>query len=93
MVLARKAVSLLEDSIKWTSDPDFGYDVVDVDAAENQDLLDKVPPEILQPRRYFESEGRIDEYRDWVGRMMTERQAFLRKHHVDEAIIDSVSIV
>jgi phosphoenolpyruvate carboxykinase (ATP) len=84
--------ALIAGDIKWTKDPDFGYEVVDVEAPENKDLVDKVPVEILQPRRYFETKGRMDEYNGWVSQMKTERQAFLREHEVDENIIGSVSL-
>lgn len=83
--------ALLTDSIKWTRDPDFGYEVVDVDAPENADLVAKVPVEILQPRRFFEKEGRMDEYRSWVQRMIEERRTFLEKYKVDPKIVRSTS--
>ena len=50
--------ALLDGTIKWTPDADFGYDVVDVNAPENKALLEKVPPEILQPKRFYEKNGR-----------------------------------
>jgi phosphoenolpyruvate carboxykinase (ATP) len=84
--------ALIGGQIKWTKDPDFGYDVVDVDAPENQALCDKVPREILQPRRFYEAKGRMDEYGKWVEQMKTERKAFLRKHAVADAIVDAVAI-
>lgn len=83
--------ALIAGNIKWTRDPDFGYDVVDVEAAENADLLAKVPADILQPRRYFESHGRLDEYQQWVEKMKAERRAFLRKHQCDEGIVEAVA--
>lgn len=84
--------ALIGGDIKWAKDPDFGYEIVDVDAPENQDLVSKVPVEILQPRRYFEAKGRMDEYNGWVSQMKSERQAFLRKHDVEEGIVSSVSL-
>ena len=84
--------ALLAGGIRWTRDPDFGYEVVDVDAPENAELLEAVPAEILQPRRYYEARGRMDEYRSWVQRMKTERQAFLRKHDVEEPIVQAVAL-
>ena len=82
---------LLGENIKWARDPDFGYEVVDVDASENADLVKVVPVEILQPRRYYEAHGRSDEYRAWVDKMMTERRAFLEKYEVDPAIISATA--
>ena len=84
--------ALIADTIEWVRDPDFGYDVVDVDAPANAALLEKVPAEVLQPRRYFEAQGRMDEYRDWVESMKRERAAFLRKFDVDAAIVAAVAI-
>lgn len=82
--------ALLGESIVWAVDPDFGYEVVDVDAEQNAGLLSKVPAEILQPRRYFERTNRMDEYRDWVVRMKKERKDFLEKYEVSSAIVEAV---
>ena len=79
--------AMLTDAITWTRDPDFGYEVVDVDAPENAALLDKVPAAILNPARWYAEQGKEDEYRAWVQRMKAERRAFLEKFEVDEAII------
>lgn len=82
--------ALLSGEIVWTVDPDYGYEVVDVDAPQNAALLDKVPAEILQPRRFFERTNRMDEYKDWVERMKKERKEFLQKYAVSPAIITAV---
>jgi len=79
--------ALLAEKIKWTTDPDFGYEVVDVDAPENAELVEKVPAEILQPKRFFERTGRLDEYTAWVEQMKTERRAFLERYDVPEPIV------
>jgi phosphoenolpyruvate carboxykinase (ATP) len=79
----------LTGTIKWTRDPDFGYEVVDVDAPENRALLAKVPAELLQPRIFYEKNGRAAEYREWVARMKKERRDFLTKFGVDAEIIRS----
>lgn len=84
--------ALIADTIKWTRDPDFGYDVVDLEAPENKALLEKVPSDILRPRTHFEREGRLDIYDAWVAQMKSERQAFLRKHDVNEMIVNAVSL-
>ncbi len=76
--------------IKWTLDPDFNYEIVDINAPENAELLKKVPPEILNPKLFYEKAGRMDEYREWVKRMKKEREEFLRKHGVREEIIRAV---
>jgi phosphoenolpyruvate carboxykinase (ATP) len=63
---------IAEGTITWTDDPDFGYLVAD-----------RVPeiddPELLQPRRLYEREGRADEYVQLVDRLKTERVARLQE--------------
>lgn len=83
--------ALISGGIKWTQDPDFGYDVVDVEAEENRALLERVPAEILQPRRLFEATGTVEVYDAWVARMKQERTAFLQKYDVPNEIIEAVS--
>jgi len=81
--------ALLSEKIKWTTDPDFGYEIVDVEAPENAALVEKVPAEILEPKRFFERTGRIDEYRSWVDQMKTQRRDFLQKYDVPEPIVQA----
>ncbi len=83
--------ALIGEDIKWTVDPDFGYEVVDVEAQENAELLAKVPAEILQPRRWFETNGKMDIYESWVARMKQERRAFLERYEVDPKIVSAVA--
>lgn len=82
--------ALIAGRIRWKRDPDFGYEIVDPDHPDNADLVAAVSAEILEPRRFFEAQGRMDVYRDWVGRMKQERADFLRKFGVDEAIVAAV---
>ncbi len=82
--------ALLADRIVWKRDPEFGYEIVDVDAAGNRALREAVPDEILNPVLYFERRGRIDEYRRWVEKMKTERRAFLQKLGVEQRFLDQV---
>lgn len=79
--------ALLSDTIKWKRDPDFGYEIVDVEAPENADLVEKVGAEILEPRRHFEKAGRSDEYRTWVSGMKDQRREFLARYDVAEPIV------
>lgn len=81
--------ALLSDSIKWKRDPDFDYEIVDCDAPENADLVERVPPEILEPRRFFETTGRSAEYQAWVDQMKSGRREFLSKFKVAEPIIQA----
>lgn len=82
--------AMLGGEVVWKIDADFGYEVVDVDAPANSALLDRVPAQILQPRRFFDEAGRLEEYADWVARMKAERKAFLQKYDVAATIIDAV---
>jgi len=63
---------IAEGTITWTDDPDFGYQI-----AEAVPDFDDV--ELLQPRRLYEREGRMDEYAELVERLKTERTARLRE--------------
>jgi phosphoenolpyruvate carboxykinase (ATP) len=83
--------ALLSDSIKWKKDPDFGYEIVDVDAPENAALLEKVPAEILEPRRFYESRGRHADYEQWVHHMKHARKEFLQKFSVSEDIVRAIT--
>ncbi|MGB1698450.1 MAG: phosphoenolpyruvate carboxykinase (ATP) [Nannocystaceae bacterium] len=83
--------AMISGTIKWTKDPDFGYEVVDIEAEENKELLNRVPAEILQPRRLFEAKGALGSYQAWVQRMKEERSMFLRKFDVPETIISAVT--
>ena len=82
--------ALLRGTVRWKLDPDFGYEMVDVDHPDNADLLARVPVEILEPRRFFEARGRMDVYRDWVARMKQERRAFLEGYGVGSDIVEAV---
>jgi ATP-dependent phosphoenolpyruvate carboxykinase len=82
--------AMLAGEIAWTIDPDFGYEVVDVESPRNAALLERVPAEILQPRRWFERTGRIGEYQAWVARMKAERKAFLQSFNVSPEIVRAV---
>src|SRR6476619_1912358 len=62
---------IAEGTIEWERDPDFGYLV----AASVPGIDD---PEILQPRKLYEEQGRGDEYGSLVERFKGERVEFLR---------------
>jgi len=82
--------ALLSEGIVWTRDPDFGYEVVDVDHPANAELLEKVPREILQPQQWFSAHGRLSDYRRWVDHMREARRAFLTDWDVGETIVTEV---
>ncbi|TPV94785.1 MAG: phosphoenolpyruvate carboxykinase (ATP) [Myxococcales bacterium FL481] len=83
--------ALVGDDIRWTVDPDFGYEVVDIDAPENAELVATVSAEILQPRRWFTAHGRQDRYKAWVSKMHQERREFLERFDVDPDIVAAVT--
>ena len=77
--------AIAEGSITWDEDPDFGYQV----ASEVPGIDD---PELLQPRRLYERQGRGDEYRRHVERLKAERAEYLAEFPgLDEAIVKAVS--
>ena len=56
--------------IEWEVDPDFGYEVASMIPGFDD-------PELLQPRRLYERQGRLDEYRSVVDRLTAERREYL----------------
>src|SRR6266545_3713933 len=77
--------AIAEDSITWDQDPDFGYQV-----ASDIPGIDDV--ELLQPRRLYERQRRVDEYRKQVERLKGERAEFLAGFPgLDEAIVKAVT--
>jgi phosphoenolpyruvate carboxykinase (ATP) len=73
-----------EDSISWTDDPDFGYQI-----AESVPEFDDV--ELLQPRRLYERQGRLDEYGAMVARLKRERTERLAEFpELTAEIVDAV---
>jgi ATP-dependent phosphoenolpyruvate carboxykinase len=78
--------AMLAGTIVWKTDPDFGYDIVDVDNDANSELLKLVPIEILNPVTIIDNTI----YRDWVGRMKNDRRQFLHSHGVDPKIIATI---
>ena len=77
--------AIAEQSIKWTDDGDFGYEV-----AEEVPGIDDI--EMLQPRRLYERQGRMDEYDSFVQRFKRERAETLHKYpDLTEEIVRAVS--
>jgi phosphoenolpyruvate carboxykinase (ATP) len=62
--------AIAEGTIAWERDPDFGYEV-----ASSLPGIEDI--EILQPRRLYERQGRMDEHAAIVERLRTERRAYL----------------
>jgi phosphoenolpyruvate carboxykinase (ATP) len=77
--------AIAEETIKWTADDDFGYDV-----AEDVPGIDD--PELLQPRLLYERQGRMDEYGSFVQRFKKERAETLAEYQdLSPDIIRTVS--
>ena len=76
--------ALAEGTIKWEKDPDFGYMV----ATEVPGLDDA---DYLQPRKMYERQGRMDEYRQLVQKYMNDRREYLRKWPgLSEEIVNAI---
>ncbi len=65
--------AIAEGTIEWEADPEFGYLV----ATNVPDFDD---PELLQPRKLYEAQGRADEYRQVVDALKAERKAYMERH-------------
>jgi phosphoenolpyruvate carboxykinase (ATP) len=63
---------IAEGTIEWVKDPDFGYQVASAVPGIDEEDLD-----VLQPRRLYEAQGRLDEYEAMVTRFKAERREFL----------------
>src|ERR671925_1106762 len=64
---------IAEGTIEWERDPDFGYSVASsVPGIDSEDI------DVLQPRRLYEAQGRLDEYESLVERFKAERTEFLQ---------------
>lgn len=66
--------AIAEGTIEWEEDPDFGYLIARrVPGIDDEDL------EILQPRRLYERQGRLEEYRQIVERLKAERREYMKQ--------------
>ena len=64
--------AIAEGTIKWEKDPDFGYLVAtEVPGMDDADYL--------QPRKMYERQGRLDEYKQLVEKYNKDRREYLRK--------------
>ena len=76
--------AIAEQSIKLTGDEDFGYEI-----AEEVPGIDDI--ELLQPRRLYEREGRLDTYEAIVQRLKSERAETLAQYpHLSAEITAAV---
>ncbi|MFY9557854.1 MAG: phosphoenolpyruvate carboxykinase [Blastocatellia bacterium] len=65
---------IAEGTIEWEEDSDFGYLV-----ASQVPGIDEEGKEILQPRRLYERQARLDEYNQIVERLKNERREYMGK--------------
>lgn len=63
---------IVEGSIEWETDADFGY--------ETAIAVPGVDVELLQPHRLYERQGRLEEYDEVVVRLKRERADYLRQY-------------
>ncbi len=63
--------AIVDGTVNWVEDPDFGYYVAEE--------IDGVDVEKLQPRRLYESQGRLDEYHAIVEGLKEARREYLAK--------------
>ncbi|MGH7666460.1 MAG: phosphoenolpyruvate carboxykinase [Candidatus Dormibacteria bacterium] len=77
--------AIAEGTIKWEVDPDFGYEV----ASSVPGIED---PELLQPRRLYQRQGRSGEHRAIVERLRQERADYLAQYSgLDPEILRAVA--
>jgi phosphoenolpyruvate carboxykinase (ATP) len=72
VVRGREAIvqGIVEGSIAWETDPDFGYEVA-TSVPGVEDL------ELLEPGRLYRRQGRLAEYEEMVARLQKERAEYL----------------
>ena len=76
---------IVEGTIEWAPDPDFGYEVA-TSVPGVSDL------QLLRPHTLYESQGRTDEYTAIVERLKSERLAYLQGFSaLDPAIVAGLS--
>jgi len=76
--------AIVEETITWTVDPDFGYEIAS--AVPGVDDM-----EVLQQRRLYQRLGRVGAYDAMVSRMKRERREYLASFAgLDEAIVKSI---
>jgi len=66
--------AIAEGTIQWEEDPDFGYQV-----AKSVPGFPESDEDLLQPRRLYERDGRMEEYREHVERLRKERVEYMAK--------------
>ena len=76
--------AIVDGSIAWDEDPDFGYYVATL-------IPDFDDGELLQPRKLYERQDRTDEYKQRVEQLKAERIEYLNKYEgLDERVLKAV---
>jgi phosphoenolpyruvate carboxykinase (ATP) len=71
---------IVDGTIEWELDPDFGYYVASAIPGFDDE-------ELLQPRKLYERQGRMDEYQQIVAKLERERHEYLDKYEgLDERV-------
>lgn len=75
---------IVEGSIEWAEDPDFGYFIAtDLPGFDDADLL--------RPIEMYERQGRMDEYNEIVKVLKAERREYIQTFPgLDQSIIDAL---
>lgn len=66
--------AIAEGTAVWDEDPDFGYLI-----ASHVPGIERDDEGVLRPRRLYERQGRMDEYRSTVERLKGERREYVKK--------------
>jgi phosphoenolpyruvate carboxykinase (ATP) len=66
--------AIAEGTIQWTTDADFGYEV----ATQVPGIADE-DADLLQPRKLYEAQNRLDEYHKLVAKTKADRVEFLNR--------------
>ena len=75
---------IVEGSIRWEEDPDFGYFVA-------TELADVEDADLLNPKAMYASQGRADEYAGLVAKLLSDRRAYLRTFPgLDPSIVEAI---
>lgn len=75
---------IVERSIVWEEDPDFGYLVA-------TDLHGFEDPELLRPRDLYDRQGRMPEYHEVIARLKADRQEYIQTFPgLDPSIVEAL---
>jgi phosphoenolpyruvate carboxykinase (ATP) len=78
--------AIAEGSVSWVRDEDFGFEIADrVPGMPGEDEL------LLQPRVFYDRQGRLEEYRALIDRLRAERREYMSAYPaLDRSIRDAV---